>query len=82
MELLKHLKRSLETCIVCHSSSSGQRKVDRGTVGFGQPAAEDGDATWQQPAAPTPGLGPASDDPSPGRLATCGGRHPRLRSAR
>jgi hypothetical protein len=38
-------------------------------VGIGQPVAEDGGATWQQPAAHTPSLGLASNGPSPGRLA-------------
>ncbi|CAD6207266.1 unnamed protein product [Miscanthus lutarioriparius] len=34
-----------------------------GTVDSGKPAAEDDSAAWQRPAAPPPGLGPASDDP-------------------
>jgi len=38
-----------------------------GTVGSGQLAAEDGGATWQWPAAPAPGLGLASNGPSPAR---------------
>jgi hypothetical protein len=68
MEYLKHFKRTLETCVV-HPSSSGRRKEDRGTAGTGQPAAEDGGATKQRLAAHTPGLGLASDGPSPGHLA-------------
>jgi hypothetical protein len=40
----------------------------------GQPVAEDSGAAWQRPVAPTPGLGPISDGPHPGRLATRGGQ--------
>ena len=38
-----------------------RRKAERGAVGSGQPAAEDGGVAWQRPAALVPGLGPASD---------------------
>ena len=34
-----------------------------GTADSGKPAAEDDGVAWQRPAASSPGLGPASDDP-------------------
>jgi hypothetical protein len=43
------------------------------TADSGKPATEDGGVAWQRLAAPPLALGPASDDPSPGHLVTCGG---------
>jgi hypothetical protein len=47
---MKHLKHTLETCVV--RPSSERRKADWGTTGSDQPVAKDGGATWQRPAAP------------------------------
>jgi hypothetical protein len=44
-EHLKHLKHIFAICVF-RPSSSMQRKEEWGTVGSGQPAAEDGDAAW------------------------------------
>jgi hypothetical protein len=45
-----------------------RRRAKRRTTTSGQPAAEDGGASWQQPTAPAASLGPTSDGPSLGRF--------------
>jgi hypothetical protein len=45
MKHLKYLKNTLATCVF-HPSSSEQHRAERGTAGFGQPAAEDGGTAW------------------------------------
>jgi len=48
-----------------------QSKVGNGL--FRPPVVEDGGAAWQQPAAPVPSLGSASDTPSSSAWPGCGG---------
>ena len=63
MKHLKQLKHRLATYVFHLSSARRSAEQGGGATGSGQSAAEDGDAVWQRLAAPTLGLGPASDVP-------------------